>query len=127
MSYLDVEEILYFHFQIISDFGGSHGVRDESRLQSVVAAPAQSVFGQDQYKTVYEKAAVYIRNIVADRPFSDGNKRTAITVGAVFLMRNGYSLIASPKMLEDFAVRVAVERLDIMAIATWVCEHTTKR
>lgn len=121
-----LEEILRLHFQVIVDYGGSHGVRDESRLQSVVDAPKQSVFGQDQYKTVHEKAAVYTRNIIGDHPFTDGNKRTGITVAGVFLIRNGYRLTASPKELEDFAVRVAVDRLDVAAISVWLKVHTIK-
>lgn len=124
MNYLDIEEILQLHFQIVHDFGGSHGVRDERRIQSVFEAPKQSIFGKDQYETVYEKAAVYIRNIIGDHPFSDGNKRAAITVAGIFLMRNGRHLTATPKDLEDYAVRVAVERIDIEAIAMWLEANT---
>lgn len=123
MNYLTLEEILRLHFQIIEDFGGSHGVRDEGRLKSVEAAPQQVVFGQEQYETVFEKAAVYIRNIVADHPFVDGNKRTAITSGGIFLARNKHELTADPKELEDFAVWVATERLDVPAIAAWLAAH----
>ncbi|OGL31311.1 hypothetical protein A3F37_03025 [Candidatus Saccharibacteria bacterium RIFCSPHIGHO2_12_FULL_41_12] len=126
MRYIDLEEILRLHFQIIADFGGSHGVRDENRLKSVVNAPKQSVFGQDQYATTCEKAAVYMRNIIGDHPFSDGNKRTAITVSGIFLMRNGYRLTAMPKDLEDFAVRVAVEHLEIPEIAEWLEKNSQK-
>ena len=38
MNYLTLEEILRLHFEVINDYGGAHGVRDEGRLQSVVAA-----------------------------------------------------------------------------------------
>lgn len=68
MRYLSIEEILRLHFQIIEDFGGSHGVCDEGRLKSVAGAPKQEAFGQEQYSTVYEKAAVYFRNIIGDHP-----------------------------------------------------------
>ena len=78
-QYLSLEEILRLHFQLIEDFGGSHGVRDENRLKSVVNAPQQETFGQEQYPALYEKAAVYLRNIIGDHPFSNGNKRTAVT------------------------------------------------
>jgi death-on-curing protein len=123
MKYLSLEEILRLHFQIIEDFGGSHGVRDESRLKSVQEAPKQIIFGNEQYPTLHEKAAVYIRNIIGDHPFSDGNKRTAITVTGVFLLRNNFSLTASQKQLEDFVVKVAVEKLDVADIAKWLEEH----
>jgi death-on-curing protein len=123
MDYLSVEEILRLHFQVIEDFGGSHGVRDENRLRSVVEAPRQEVFGQEQYPSVFEKAAVYLRNIIGDHPFTDGNKRTAVTVCGIFLARNGYALTANPKELEDFAVRVATDHLSVAEITNWLESH----
>ncbi|HSW98395.1 MAG TPA: type II toxin-antitoxin system death-on-curing family toxin [Candidatus Saccharimonadales bacterium] len=122
---MSIEEILRLHFQIIEDFGGSHGVRNEDRLKSVVNAPRQEVFGKEQYPTVYEKAAVYLHNIVGDHSFSDGNKRTAITVCGIFLVRNGKSLTATPKDLEDFTVRVATDHLTVTDIALWLERHTS--
>lgn len=126
MNYLSIEEILQLHYHIIEDYGGAHGVREERRLLSVIEAPRQEVFGVEQYPTVHEKAAVYMRNIVADHPFFDGNKRTAITVGTIFLAYNDISLTATPKQLEDFAVEIATDHLDIPLIAAWLKEHTKK-
>ena len=124
-KYLSLEEILRLHFQVIEDFGGSHGVMDENRLQSVVQAPKQIIFGKEQYPSLYEKAAVYLRNIIGDHPFSDGNKRTAITVCGIFLARNGTNLKATPKDLESFTVNVAIQHLKINDIADWLDTHTS--
>ena len=121
--YLTLEEILRLHYRVIEDFGGSHGVRDEQRLHSLVDAPRQEVFGQEQYPDMFEKAAVYMRNIIGDHAFVDGNKRGAVTVAGVFLKRNKHALTASPKELEDFAVRVATDHLDVPAIADWLRQH----
>lgn len=122
--YLSLEEILRLHFQIIEDFGGAHGVRNEERVKSVLEAPQQSAFGTEQYPDTFEKAAVHMRNIIADHAFVDGNKRTGVTVCGVFLIRNGYRLHASPKELEDFAVKVATEHLAIAEIAAWLKAHS---
>jgi len=124
IQYLTLEEILRLHFQVIEDFGGSHGVHDENRLQSVVEAPRLEVFEQEQYPGVFEEAAVYLRNIIGDHPFVDGNKRTAVTACGIFLMRNGVRLTATPNELEDFAVQVATEHLGIPAIASWLAAHS---
>lgn len=124
--YLTIEEILRLHFQVIEDYGGSHGVRDEGRLLSVEVAPQQEVFRQEQYPDIFEKAAVYMRNIIADHPFVDDNKRTATTVCGVFLIRNGHRLTATPKELEDFAVTIAADHLDVPAIASWLKSHSGK-
>lgn len=123
-QYLSAEEILRLHFQIIKDFGGSHGVRGEGRLLAVEAAPQQIVFGEEQYKTIFEKAAVYFHNIVGDHPFTDGNKRTAVTAAGVFLLRNKIRLTASTTELEDFAVRVAVDHLTVTEIADWIEDNS---
>ena len=125
MKYLTLEEMLQLHFAVIEDFGGSHGVRDEGRLKSVVLAPAQEVFSAEQYQTVHEKAAVYLRNIIGDLPFADGNKRTGVTVAGVFLFRNGVKLTARPKELKDFAVKIAIDHLEIAEIAVWLQQHNT--
>ncbi|HEY5805971.1 MAG TPA: type II toxin-antitoxin system death-on-curing family toxin [Candidatus Saccharimonadales bacterium] len=122
--YLSIEEVLRLHFQAIKDFGGSHGVRDEGRLFSIEQASRRIVSGEEQYKTLFEKAAVYMRNIATDHPFVDGNKRTAVTVCGVFLLHNGCRLTAAPKELEDFAVKVATDRLDIPEIAVWLEGHS---
>ena len=124
IKYLTLEEILRLHFQVIEDFGGSHGVRDEGRLESVAKAPAQNVFSKDQYLTIYDKAAVYLRNIIGDHPFTDGNKRTALTVCAIFLNRNSYRFIAEPKMLENFTLSVATDHLSIEEISKWLEANT---
>lgn len=122
-KYLTLEEILRLHFQVVEDFGGSHGVRDDNRLKSVAVAPKQEVFGQEQYPTLFEKAAAYFRNLVGDHLFVDGSKRTAVIVCGIFLMRNGVKLNAVPKELEDFAVQIATERLDVPSIAVWLKSH----
>lgn len=126
MIYLSAENILYYHFRLIEDYGGSHGVRDDSRLKSVVEAPKQEAFGIEQYPTVFDKAAVYARNIIADHLFIDGNKRSGITSASVFLMKNKYKITASQKDLEDFAVKIAVDKCDIPEIAKWFKKYSVK-
>lgn len=124
VRYLSLEEVLRLHFQVIEDFGGSHGIRDEGRVLSVIEAPKQSAFGVDQYPSVSEKAAVYMRNIIGDHPFIDGNKRTAITVCGIFLMRNKRPLTATPEELENFTIDVATKHLSIEQINAWLESHT---
>lgn len=122
--YLTEKEILLAHFKLIERYGGSHGTRNIERVKSVAAAPKQEVFGTQQYPDLYEKAAVYVRNIIGDHPFTDGNKRTGITVGIMFLQQNGKKFIAKKGELEDFAVQVATKHLDVPAIAVWLERHT---
>jgi len=126
IRYLTLEDILRLHFNVIEDYGGSHGVRDEGRLKSLAAAPKQRAFGIEQYPGIYQKAAVYMRNVIGDHPFVDGNKRTGVTVMGVFLLRNHIELTATPHQLEDFAVHVAVDHVDVDAIADWLRLHSKR-
>ena len=122
--YLTAQDILFLHYKLIEVYGGSHGIRDENRLKSVIEAPKQEAFGVSQYSSVFEKAAVYARNIISDHLFVDGNKRSGITSASVFLMKNGYRMSANPKDLEDFAVKIAVEKLDVPEIGAWFQENS---
>lgn len=126
MDYFTIEEVLLLHFKIIEEYGGAHGVRDEGRVCSLVATPAQEAFGEPLYATAYERAAAYLRNTIGDHPFLDGNKRTAVTLAVTFLSRTGKTFTATPKELEDFAVQVAVEDVDIPVIAAWLKAHSRK-
>jgi death-on-curing protein len=125
IRYLSEAEVLLAHFKLIKRYGGSHGTRDLERIKSVVDAPRQEVFGSEQYPDLFEKAAVYARNIIQDHPFTDGNKRTGITIALMFLQRNNYKPVARKGELEDFAVKIATDHLGVPAIASWLRSHSS--
>lgn len=99
-------------------------MRDIGRLEAALATQTQEVFGQELYPSLEQKSAVLMRNIIADHPFIDGNKRTATLAALTLLELNGRTFIAKPGELEDFAVSVAVEQLDIDAVADWLRTHS---
>ncbi len=124
MKYFTVDEIEVVHMQIIDISGGSHGTRDRTRLEAVVATQFQNVYGQKLYRTVYDKAAALCRGVIADHPFTDGNKRTGIMMALIFLERNNIKTQVSDKVLEDFAVSVAVDHLSVQEISDWLQEKS---
>ena len=124
---ISLEQVLQLHVLAVRYGGGSEGVRDIGRLESAVASQTQEVFGQELYRSVYDKSAALIRGIVGDHPFHDGNKRTAMLVGLTFLEMNSFEFIAKTGELEDFAVQIAVEHLSVDDIATWLEQHSRKQ
>ena len=127
MKFLVVDDLSIIHIQIIDASGGSQGVRDIGRLEAALAAMQQEVFGQELYATIFEKAAVLLRGIIADHPFVDSNKRTGTMSALIFLNLNNYDTSSlTDKELEDFAVQVAVEHLEIPVIAAWLKAHSHK-
>lgn len=81
------------HQTLLAEHGGLPGVRDQALMDSALARPQQK-YAYDGTTSVFELAAAYSFGIAKNHPFTDGNKRVALTVAAVFLELNGYSLDA---------------------------------
>ena len=124
MRVINLEQLLQIHALLINETGGSAGLRDLGRLESSLATQTQHVFNQELYQGEIEKAAALIRGIIADHPFVDGNKRTAMLVGLTFLRINNVSLSIPEGELEDFAVKIAVSKLDVPDIAARIASWT---
>lgn len=127
MKTINIEQLLQLHVVVIKFSGGSDGLRDLGRLESALASQTQEVFDEELYKGVFEKAGALIRGIIGDHPFVDGNKRTAMLVGVTFIEINGYAFKAKEGDLEDFAVRVAVDHLDVPDIAKWLEQNSAQK
>lgn len=117
MKLLTLEQLLQLHALVVRETGGSEGLRDLGRLESAIATQTQNVFGEELYTTRIEKAAALIRNIIADHPFTDGNKRTAMLAGLTFLKINKIGTYIAKGELENFAVAIATNKLDVKAIS----------
>jgi death-on-curing protein len=84
--------VLAIHDEQIAEHGGMPGLRDESLLLSALARP-QNLAAYDEPDIA--GLAAYAVGIARNHPFLDGNKRTAWVVAEIFLLKNGYELIAS--------------------------------
>src|SRR5579872_6041796 len=88
MKTITLEQLLQIHALIVNETGGSISLRDLGRLEAAIATQSQNVFGEELYPTLVDKAAAIIRGIIADHPFVDGNKRTAMLTGLTLLEIN---------------------------------------
>lgn len=92
MMLLTVEEILALQEKVISQTGGSFGLRDRGLLESAVYS-ADSSFGDvEVYPSLEEKAARLAFAITGNHAFVDGNKRTGMLVMLLTLRLNGRTL-----------------------------------
>jgi len=126
MKYLKAEDILQIHSMIIDETGGSHGVRDHHAILSLENSPKQVVFGKELYSTAFLKAAIYLRDILMNHPFIDGNKRTGMICAFIFLENNGYFSIAQEGEIEKFALKVVNTKLNPEEISIWLQQHCEK-
>lgn len=85
--------VIAVHQILLSEHGGSSGIRDSDLLGSALAKPKQR-FHYEPKSTIFQLAASYSFGIAKNHPFIDGNKRVALTVGATFIELNGYILNA---------------------------------
>lgn len=118
--------MLLIHSIIINEIGGSHGVRDNNIVAGLEHSAKQFVFGKELYPTIFDKAALYIRNIIFFHPFVDGNKRTSMAVGDVLLAENGYKLVVPEGGVEKFALEIIEKKLDVPEISKWLKTNSKK-
>jgi death-on-curing protein len=102
------------HAEVLAAHGGADGLRDEGLLESAVAAPQATFGGEPLMTDAAEVAAAYLFYLCRNHPFVDGNKRTALAAGLVFLDANG--LRPTQKLPVDdweaLVLDVAASRLD---------------
>ncbi len=118
-----VEDVLFFHYDVITLDGGASGIRDEGALEAAVARPLAGFGGEERFPTPFAKAAALMESIIQRHPFVDGNKRTGLKSGVFSLFLEGYELTPSPQELTDITLEVAEHRLDVDGLATWLEEH----
>lgn len=87
MIRLTKSQILLLHEQLITETGGSSGLRDEGMLDSALNAPFQTFGKEDMYPSLQQKAARLCFGLVKNHPFVDGNKRIGAHAMLVFLAK----------------------------------------
>jgi death on curing protein len=119
MTYLTAEQLLFLHARLITETGGSHGVRDLSMLLSALGRPQSSFDDQDLYPDLFSKTAALLDSLIRNHPFVDGNKRTGIAAAALFLLLNSYQLDATNSELEKITLEVARAERNVDQIVAW--------
>lgn len=121
MRYLSAEEILALHDMLITQIGGSLGVREENLLHSIAERPKTTSGGQEQFPTLFLKAAAYMEAVATYHVFVDGNKRTSTMVAEVFLRANGFEIaVFDIEEAEAFIIAAAQKQKSLGEIAAWL-------
>lgn len=126
-SYLTLEQILVIHEDQIERYGGTSGLRNLELLESALFRPQSTFDGNDLYENIFEKASALIHSLILNHPFVDGNKRTGIVAGFVFLEINGFSLQIEQKELVEKALLIPPKKHTIKKTAKWLKEKSLKQ
>jgi death-on-curing protein len=115
-EYLDLEDVL--DAAEIAIAPAELKVRDIGLLESAVARPQASAFGEDAYPDLFLKAAALMESLARNHALIDGNKRLAWVATRYFLIRNGTDVRASSAVEGDRFVReVAQGMVELADIA----------
>lgn len=88
--YPSVDDVLEIHDDIVAEYSNTTaGIQNQGDIEFALEYVADGSFGAVP-DTIHEKAFHLLRLLVANHPFVDGNKRTALNTVAVFYLLNGY-------------------------------------
>ena len=111
-EYLDLDDILGLVRAL-----GVGSVRDLGLLDSAVARPRSSAFGEDAYPTLSLKAAALLHSLANNHALVDGNKRLAWLATVVFLDINGSAPGLDDNEAFDLVWEIAGTSIDVEGIA----------
>jgi death on curing protein len=117
--YLTVGEAIEMHRQLIDEFGGIHGLRDQGLLEAAIFRPQNGY-----YDDLIHEAAALMESLASNHAFLDGNKRISLAATDTFLRINGHYLeletIAAHKFITE---SIAKGEFRNRQIREWLTAH----
>jgi death-on-curing protein len=115
--YLELADALY----VIKALG--FFVKDVGLLDSALARPQTTVFGEDAYPTLELKAAALSHSVAKNHALVDGNKRTTWTLMVAFLFQNGYKHNFTEPEGMEFVLGIATDEITLEQAAEMIRQH----
>jgi death on curing protein len=123
--FLDLDSLLHIATRTL---GGEPVVRDYGLLESALARPQASAFGQDAYPDLEHKAAALLHSLARNHALVDGNKRLALAATLAFMGMNGRRLTLTNDEAYAFVIAVATGSLnDVPSIAGVLATNSEPR
>lgn len=119
IDYLTVEELLAIAAGVLPEVL----VRDVGLISSAADRPRTTVFGEDAYPTIEDKAAALLHSLARNHPLVDGNKRLAWAGTRTFLILNDADIEYTVDDAERMVLAAAAGDWDVPDIAEWIRNH----
>lgn len=131
MQRLSVDDIIRTHAVVEKRFSITPGILNKGHLDAIAHRPETEIRGKTIYDTVYLRGACLVEGLIRWHPFADGNKRTALLLGAYYLSLHGYAVIFPPSAVR-LTVQIAKNKKTdskstkklIKHIAKWLKHHS---
>jgi death-on-curing protein len=116
-TYLGSDDARAIHAETLAAHGAAPAACDARLLDSAIQAPINlAAYGSPDMAAL---AAAYAFGIVRDRPFAEGNQRTAAALAKAFVTRNGHHLAATDTELAASVDTLAAGSLNEGGLAEW--------
>lgn len=119
VDYLSVDDLLTVAAGIL----GAVDLRDPGLLASACARPQTTVFGDEAYPTVADKAAALLHSLARNHPLVDGNKRLAWAATRVFCLLNNRDVRFTVDEAEVLVLAAATGEFDVPDLARSISQH----
>jgi death-on-curing protein len=123
-KWISRQAVLALHERLLAEHGGAPGLLDEGLLEAALASPRNHLAYEQV--DIFRLAAAYAHALTRDHPFSDGNKRIALTVAGVFPELNGYRLEAPEVEAVAATTALSTRQLDERGFAEWLRASSSK-
>ena len=125
MIFLDLEDLLHIAERTL---GHAPPVRDYGLLESALARPRATAFGEDAYPDIHHKAAALSHSLARNHALVDGNKRLALAALLAFHGTNGLRVTLTNDDAYNLVMGVAAGQIsDVTQIAAVLERGTATR
>ena len=108
MIQFDLDDLLHVATRTL----GTFAVRDAGLLESALARPRSTAFGEETYPSIHGKAAALLHSLARNQALVDGNKRLALAATIAFYGLNGVRLTLTNDEAYELGIAVAASEID---------------
>lgn len=124
--FLTLEDVTELGIAMMAEEGEDFLIADPGLLESALARPRASAFGEPAYPNLPAQAAALMHSVARNHTLVDGNKRMVWAATKLFLLFNGITLRPpSPQEGERFVLDLATGSLDLPGIARRIASWST--
>lgn len=125
--YPSVDDVLAIHENIVAEYPTTEpGVRAQGAMEFALEYVESGTF-DDVPNTIHGKAVHLLRLLVANHPFVDANKRTALNTVVAFYFLNGYRFSYDHE-IRDILKQIASDeaKVERQVVLDYFCNHVER-
>ncbi len=132
IKYLTKQQLIKINKTTVEIHGGNfnppNNFLHEENLDYLIDAVSAEMFGEEMYPKLSDKAALYCYNIICNHIFTDGNKRTGLAAGLIFLDLNSFELKKNitNSILTTFILKIAEGKSSLDETKAWFEANITQ-